>query len=152
MAKETNKTNNGIEPSAEIELSEAEKVKKEIEELLNSAKEVASGIIEDAKAQAEKIRANASAVISNSSEEVKASIARGEELVEVELFSDTGKYSDDVYVSVNGENCIIKRGEPVLIKRKFKEVLDNSMAQDSKSAKARKNLAAEFERKTKELG
>ena len=152
MAKDANKNTVSVEESSGESVSE---VKKEIEALLASAKEVAEGIIADAKKEAEKIRLNASlqnAGISGYSEEVKTSIARGEELVEVELFSDTGKYSDDVYVSVNGENCIIKRGEPVLIKRKFKEVLDNSMAQDRKSADARKKLAAEFERKTKEIG
>lgn len=53
-----------------------------------------------------------------------------EEYVEVKLFKDNDKYKDDVYVAVNGENCVIKRGERVKIKRKFAEVLDNSEHQD----------------------
>lgn len=57
-----------------------------------------------------------------------------EEYVEVELFRDGGKYSNDVYVSVNGENCIVQRGVPVKIKRKFYEVIQQSMAQDIKTA------------------
>ena len=55
---------------------------------------------------------------------------RGEEPVEVKLFKDNGKYKDDVFVAVNGENCVIKRGERVQIKRKFAEVLDHSEHQD----------------------
>ena len=52
------------------------------------------------------------------------------EKVPIELFKDNGKYKDDVFVAVNGENCVIKRGERVQIKRKFAEVLDHSEHQD----------------------
>lgn len=68
-------------------------------------------------------------------EEVKAeAIDPMEELVEVELFRDGGKYSSDVYVSVNGENCIVQRGVPVKIKRKFYEVIEQSIEQDQRTA------------------
>ena len=68
-------------------------------------------------------------------EEVKAeAIDPMEELVEVELFRDGGKYSGDVYVSVNGENCIVQRGVPVKIKRKFYEVINQSIEQDQRTA------------------
>lgn len=53
-----------------------------------------------------------------------------EEYVEVKLMYDGDKYKDDVYVAVNGENCRIKRGQYVRIKRKFAEVLDQSLMQD----------------------
>lgn len=55
---------------------------------------------------------------------------RLEEYVEVKLMYDGDKYKDDVYVAVNGENCRIKRGQYVRIKRKFAEVLDQSLMQD----------------------
>lgn len=58
----------------------------------------------------------------------------GEELVEILLFKDSGKYKDDVFVAVNGETCQIKRGVPVKIKRKFAEVLQHSMQQDAATA------------------
>lgn len=68
-------------------------------------------------------------------EEVKAeAIDPMEELVEVDLFRDGGKYSSDVYVSVNGENCIVQRGVPVKIKRKFYEVIEQSIEQDQRTA------------------
>jgi len=53
-----------------------------------------------------------------------------EEYVMITLFYDGDKYKDDVYVSVNGENCLIRRGQPVKIKRKFVSVLDQSDKQD----------------------
>ena len=53
-----------------------------------------------------------------------------EEYVEVELIRDNGAYKDDVFVSVNGENCLIRRGVPVKIKRKFADVLEQSHQQD----------------------
>ena len=56
------------------------------------------------------------------------------ELVAVKLFRDNDRYKDDVYVAVNGQNCIIKRGEWVKIKRKFALVLDQSEIQDIKTA------------------
>ena len=57
-----------------------------------------------------------------------------EELVAVKLFRDNDHYRDDVYVAVNGHNCVIKRGEWVKIKRKFALVLDASEIQDMKTA------------------
>ena len=56
------------------------------------------------------------------------------EYVEVRLFKDNEKYRDDVYVAINGKNCVIKRGEWVKIKRKFALVLDQSEIQDMQTA------------------
>lgn len=56
------------------------------------------------------------------------------EYISVKLFKDNDKYKDDVYVAVNGQNCIIKRGEWVKIRRKFALVLDASEIQDMKTA------------------
>lgn len=67
-------------------------------------------------------------------EEVKAkkeAVDPMEEYVEIELFKDGGKYKDDVYVSVNGETCLIQRGVPVKVKRKFAEVIKQSMEQNN---------------------
>ena len=52
------------------------------------------------------------------------------EYVTVQLFKDNHRYRDDVFVAVNGKNCVIKRGEWVKIKRKFAMVLDQSEIQD----------------------
>lgn len=57
-----------------------------------------------------------------------------DELVTVCLFKDNDRYKDDVYVAVNGEAILIKRGETVSIKRKFADVLERSMAKDAVTA------------------
>ena len=64
-----------------------------------------------------------------------AEIKKNEEYVEVKLFKDNDKYADDVYVAVGGQNCVIKRGVPVQIKRKFYLALCESDDQDLKTAR-----------------
>jgi hypothetical protein len=56
------------------------------------------------------------------------------EYVAVKLFRDNDRYKDDVYVAVNGQNCVVRRGEWVRIKRKFAMVLDQSEIQDMQTA------------------
>ena len=55
------------------------------------------------------------------------------ELVEIELFKDNGKYKDDVFVAVNGVGMIVPRGEKVKIPRKYALALEDSMRQDKKA-------------------
>lgn len=57
-----------------------------------------------------------------------------EEKVPIRLFKDNDKYKDDVFVAVNGERIQIRRGETVMIKRKFAKVLEQSELQDMKTA------------------
>lgn len=109
---------------------------------------------EAAKAEAMKLveEARAAAGAKSAEEEAKAKKAAEhaaymEEYVEVKLFKDNDKYKDDVFVAVNGENCVIKRGERVKIKRKFAEVLDHSEHQDYETSKL-----IEQATKTKKLG
>ncbi len=52
------------------------------------------------------------------------------EYVLVQLFKDGKDYRDDVCVSVNGENCLVRRGFPVKIKRKFALALEAGRRQD----------------------
>ncbi len=68
-----------------------------------------------------------------SAAELAAAEAYLNEYVDVKLFRDGDRYADDVYVAVNGQNCVIKRGEWVKIKRKFAMVLDASEIQDMKA-------------------
>ncbi len=66
------------------------------------------------------------------------------EMVSIRLFKDNSRYKDDLYVAVNGENCIIKRGCWVKIKRKFAEVIDRSLIQDQATGDLMDNKAREF--------
>ena len=68
-----------------------------------------------------------------------------DELVTIYLFKDSDRYKDDVFVAVNGEGCLIQRGKQVMVKRKFAEVLQNSMDQDAKTADLIAKHAAEFD-------
>lgn len=40
-----------------------------------------------------------------------------------------GSKQKDIFTAVNGETCVVKRGVPVQIKRKFLEALQNAQAQ-----------------------
>ena len=136
MSKETTKA---AEPATEattpIDLAD---VKAQVNEMLEAAKAEAAKIIAEAKAS----------VNGELTEEQKKANAEREaywnELVEVKLFKDNTKYKDDVFVSVNGENCVIKRGERVLIKRKFAAVLDTSDMQDYETSLLIEKKSREF--------
>lgn len=67
-----------------------------------------------------------------------------EEKVPVRLFKDGDRYKDDVYVCVNGERLLIKRGENVEIPRKFALVLEQSMEQDNATARLIDEKSAAF--------
>ena len=56
------------------------------------------------------------------------------EYVEIKLFKDNDKYKDDVYVAINGKNCVIRRGVWTRIRRKFALLLDQSEIQDLRTA------------------
>ena len=116
-----------MQKQMEAMLAEAKKAKDEAEKLLADAKASVGGELTE-----EQKKAN---------EERKA---YWNELVPVELFKDNHKYKDDVYVSVNGENCVIKRGERVMIKRKFENVLANSKLQDYKTSTLIEKKSQEF--------
>lgn len=116
-------------------------VTKQVEEMLAEAKK--------AKEEAEKLLAEAKASVGGelTEEQKKAEEERKaywNELVKVKLFKDNDKYKDDVFVAVNGENCVIQRGVEVMIKRKFAHVLDNSDLQDFETSKMIEKKSKEF--------
>ena len=122
---------------------ELEAIKAEIAKMIEEARAEANSIIDEAKKQATDIKRGGPVM---SKEEKKVDDYWNEE-VEIQLFKDKGRYSDDVYVAVNGENCLIQRGRPVKVKRKFAEALRLSMEQDNETAE----LESQYEAKTKEL-
>ena len=66
--------------------------------------------------------------------ETEEEIARANELVNVRLFKDAGKYKHDVLVIVNGESALIQRGKNVKIRRKFADALAASEMQMAQAA------------------
>ena len=65
-------------------------------------------------------------------------------LVEIELFRDNKDYKDNVFVAVNGESCVIARGKKVKVKKKFADVIMQSMRQDIRTARLMDDKSDEF--------
>lgn len=120
------KTKKDAEQTAEaVNLAD---VKAQVEAMLAQARAEATRIVQEATATGNKMV---------SEEQKKAEEERKaywNELVPITLFKDNNKYKDDVFVSVNDETCQIQRGKKVMIKRKFAEVLEQSIQQDLKTA------------------
>ena len=122
MAKDSTKPEsiNMSDVQAQIEAMKAE--------ILAKAKEEAAQIIADAK----------SSVSGKMTEEQKKAAEKEKEyyneLVEIELFKDNGKYKDDVFVAVNGVGCQVHRGKKLMIKRKYALAIKNSLEQDKKTS------------------
>ena len=74
------------------------------------------------------------------------------EYVQVQLFKDGKEYRDDVCVSVNGENCVVRRGVPVRIKRKFALALDAGRRQDVAAEEYSEDRRSEFFAMEKRFG
>ena len=120
-------------------------VDKKIAEMLLTAEERANEIIAAAEKRAKELDG------ANTDEETKKANAELEEYVEIKLFKDNGKYKDDVFVSVNGENCLIKRGVKVKIKKKFAQVLEQSDMQDYLTSQLMESKEAEYQAATNAL-
>ena len=125
-----------------------EDVQAQMKAMLEEAKAEAAKIVEEAKREA----GMKTAAEAEKAEKAAANKAYMEELVPVKLFKDNGKYKDDVFVAVNGENCVIKRGERVMVKRKFAEVLDASDRQDYETAMLIEAKSSEFANETAKRG
>ena len=144
MAKNESK----IEQQGEQIVSpELEAVKAQIAKMLEAAKAEAEAILNSAKEQANGV-AGGKKVMSDAAKKAEA---YWNEEVEIQLFKDNGKYKDDVYVAVNGQNCLIQRGKPVKVKRKFAETLRRSLAQDNETADMIRELESDYEERAKQL-
>lgn len=126
------------EPKAKSNAETVEDVAKQIAKMLADAKKEAAKIVADAKAS---VSGELTEEQKKAKEERKA---YWNELVEVRLFRDNNKYKDDVFVAVNGENCAIKRGVPVKVKRKFAQVLEDSDVQDFETSQLIEKKSSEF--------
>lgn len=115
-------------------------LQKEIEELKQAYEEKLAALSGE---QDEKTRAQ-----NEQSEKFKSFLREQEawlnEYVEVRLFKDNEKYKDDVYVAINGKNCVIRRGVWTRIRRKFALLLDQSEIQDLRTAELMEREAGRF--------
>ena len=126
-AKEESLSLAEMQEQIKVMLAETKKAKEEAEKLLADAKASVKGELTEEQKKAK-----------------EAEDAYWNELVKIKLFKDNDKYKDDVYVAVNGENCVIKRGVEVQVKRKFAHVLDNSSIQDYETSELIDRKTTEF--------
>lgn len=82
----------------------------------------------------------------------KTASAADNNLVPVKLFRDSGRYTDDVFVCVNGHACIIKRGETVMVHPSVAEALKNAEEQRERAAMNSEKLQQDFEKSSRRLG
>ena len=122
----------------EAELEEMRAAKEAAEAEVALVKEAAEANLEEMQKEVELYRLakeNAEASLAPApSVPAQPETSRENELVPVHLFKDSDKYKDDVFVAVNGKSVQIKRGVTVNVKRKFADVLEQSMAQDTRTA------------------
>ena len=117
----------------------------EAERIIAQARAEADKIVADAKARAEEAVAEAETASPSRAQDP------GDELVPIQLFKDGERYKDDVFVAVNGERVLIKRGERVMVKRKFADVLEQSIQQDTATASMMDRQSAEYEAQAKAM-
>lgn len=72
-------------------------------------------------------------------------------MIEIELFRDSERYTNDVSVTVNGKTTIVPRGKTVKVPPEVAEVLRNAQRQRDVAAEYMEREEEEFERKLKEL-
>ena len=120
-------------------------VKDQVAQVLAEAQEQAAQIIAEAQKEADEIKEY------EVPDKPPDNDAYLNEYVDVKLFKDNKYYKDDVFVSVNGETCLIKRGIPVKIKRKFAILLEASDRQDLEAAELAEKYANEYRDKEKQF-
>lgn len=59
----------------------------------------------------------------------------------INLFYDGDKYKDPLFVGINGMTWLVQRGEPVEVPVEVAEVINQSLAQDGKTAQLIRDLA-----------
>ena len=65
-------------------------------------------------------------------------------MVKIKLFKDSGEYRDDVFVAVNGERYLIKRGVEVEGPDYIAEGIEHSAQQDARTAELIQKIEAEY--------
>lgn len=106
----------------------------EARRILEEAQKKAAAIVAEAEAKAKETVEAAEAAAQTPNVGAAPTTDPNDELVPIRLFKDNDKYKDDVFVAVNGESIQIKRGETVMVKRKFARVLEQSEQQDTSTA------------------
>lgn len=81
--------------------------------------------------------------------EIKKDSVDLNELVPVKLFRDDDRYSEPLYVGLNGKNWRIERGVEVMVPRYVKIRIDEIEEAEAKAAIGRAKLSRQFEQDSK---
>lgn len=149
MAGQQNKTTAKKEGEAPVMENAVPDVNAMVEEILKKAQMSAEEIVNNAVAKAGEIMAQAQQAAQQTAEKAEAVPDDGEELVEIRL--PLKKNESDLFVAVNGVPIQIQRGKTVKVKKKFAEVIRNSVDQDEATLLMISGLTAEFESKRNEF-
>lgn len=141
-----------VKETVEVIATPEKSYEDKIAELMAAAEERANAVIEKAEKAAEEIVKKTTKATDKTStdEENKKINDELEEYTVVQLFKGDGKYADDVFLAVNGENCVVKRGYPVKIKKKFALILEQSYQQDIMANEYMSQKQDEFFKKANE--
>ena len=134
--------------AAQADKAKAEEAKAETDKLL----EQAQAATKDAQDELSQLKAEQAAHQDGDTEQAASEPDPGDELVPVRLFKDNDKYKDDVFVAVNGQRIQIQRGKTVMVKKKFADVLEQSMAQDERTASMIERESREYQQQANKLG
>lgn len=134
MAENAVAENNNAQKLPETDIAD---VKKEVEMIMQEAMKAAAEIVENAKKQAAEITAKAE----DEATSVKAEDSEEEVLIRLPL----KKGEPDLFVGVNGVGIKIQRGVEVKVKKKYVEVIRNSVAQDEATIMLVESLTQEYE-------
>lgn len=86
-----------------------------------------------------------------SDEDQEGNIPKEPETVKIRLFKDSDKYSDDVFVGINGKSYLLQRGIDIEVPKAVAEVLNNSQIQDSRANDFMEKLEKEFNGRKREM-
>lgn len=115
-------------------------------EMVAEAKEEIARMMAAAKAEAAEIVKAARTETGDSRTRVNFQPAVSEERVKIKLFKDSGKYSADVFVGVNGVGYQIKRGVTVEVPKTVADILEQSMEQDEATAMMIDKAESEYQK------
>lgn len=132
-------------------LEKVEISKEQFENLMNGYEDMKNQLAVLTKQAAENDNLNKSTDFTRQEEErlleiIRAENAKGEELVNLHIERGSLKSNQNSEVSINGSQAIVPKGEDVMVKRKLKEVVDNSEKQKAAALALQDKLSEEYQK------
>lgn len=120
-----------------------------------ATKEELTTMLDDTAAENERLKAELKAMkeeAEKKAEKAKASENDPKRMVTIELFKDSGKYKDAVYVNVNNYNALIPRGKRVSVPYYVYLHIQEMLKQDAATANMIRMYEAEWQKNAATMG